>query len=130
VVLFGPKLPVEIPGLGGSLVQLALRAILGDEAADLADAREVEVGTARFRSQFSVIASDRTMAERLLTPKVEAALFDSGLERVAVLRWTNRLQVRRMEAAASVEEIARFEALGQVLAAADADESSLGASER
>jgi hypothetical protein len=120
VVLLGPPMPVGMPSLGGSLVQLALRAILGDEAADLADAVMVDVGEPRFRERFSVIASDRAMAERLLTPEVQGALLGSGLDRLSVLRWKNRLQLRQVHAVRSLDDIQRLEALGQVLAAADA----------
>jgi len=97
---------------------MALRAILGDEAADLKDASEVELGGERFRGQFSVIASDRGMAERLLTSETEAAILDSGLEGLTVLRWKNRLQLRRMSGVDSVDEVARMVTLGQVVAAA------------
>ena len=119
VVLFGPKLPMALPSLGGSLVQFALRAILGDEAADLADAREVQVGSPAFRESFSVISSDPQLAEQLLTAEVEEALQACPLSKVAVLRWRDRLQVRLTYALWTLDEITQLEALGQVLATVD-----------
>lgn len=114
VVLIGPKLPAAIAGLdlGGALVQLALRAVLGDDGKDLATAREIVLGSEAFRERCSVIASDPALAAEILTPEIEAALLQTAVPSAAVLRWRDRLQIRSAAGLWDAEEIAALVALG------------------
>jgi len=118
VVLVGPKLPAMALSidLGGQLVQMALRMILGDDAKDLADAREVSVGSPGFRDRFSVISSSEALAASLVVPEVEAALVQSGFTDAVVLRWRDRLQVRITHGAWQPDEIQALVSLGEQVA--------------
>lgn len=118
VVLLGPKLPAMAMNIdmGGMVVQMALRMILGDDAKDLADAREVTLGSAAFRERFSVLASSDELAASLVVPEIETALLESAFTDAAVLRWRDRLQVRITHGAWDPDEIASLVSLGETVA--------------
>ncbi len=118
VVLLGPKLPAMAMNIdmGGMMVQMALRMILGDDAKDLADAREVTLGSAAFRERFSVLASSEDLAASLVVPEIEAALLESAFTDAVVLRWRDRLQVRITHGAWDPDEIASLVSLGETVA--------------
>ncbi len=117
VVLVGPKLPSAVArlDLGSAMAQLALRALLGDDARHLAGARPVEVGSAAFRERFSVIASTAAHAEALVDEGLEEAL-SSGPQGATILRWHERLQVRVPGGAPTFDDIAAIVALGEAAA--------------
>ena len=79
MVLIGPKIPSSLPVLnssliGNTLVQGALRMMLGEDAAQLIGLAEVQAGSSDLRKRWSVWAHDPAQANRLLSAEVEAAL--------------------------------------------------------
>lgn len=118
VVLAGPKLPSVLAGidLGGGLVQMMLRAVLGDDAASLANVEMVEHGEGAFAQGFSVVTDDRGLADAVLDARAQQLLLD-GPDKVTLLRWRDRLQVRLPYGVRDPEGIAALVALGEELTA-------------
>lgn len=117
VVLLGPKLPQAFAGidLGGAWIQLVLRFLLGDDATDLADLQQVEVGSAELQAEFSVLASTEEDARSVIVPEVDAAVRAAAEPLGAlpvVLRWRDRVQVRIHAGAWEIERIEALVALG------------------
>lgn len=117
-VLVGPKLdlPDAMLLMGGGLVGMLLRMVLGDRASELHGAAEVRtVGTPAFRARFTVIATDADAAEALLTDAVQEALLGSP-EDVVVLRWNDEVQLRRQKGLWTPDDAVAFVALGEAVA--------------
>ncbi|MBT3220658.1 MAG: hypothetical protein HN348_16350 [Proteobacteria bacterium] len=123
VVLLGPKLPPFLAKMnfGGSLVQMLLQHLLGEEASDLSDLSEVQVGSAPFRENFTVLASSRELAETFVVDEAQQTLLDwvrqgrSG-EVPVIFRWKNRLQIRVREAFKDPKDLEALVELGVTLA--------------
>lgn len=115
VVLVGPKLPSALAGLdlGGGVVQLLLRQVLGAEAADLAPTRPVDL-PAPLADRYSAIGSDDAEADRLLGDAALVAALDGwpGAVRPVVLRWKDRVEVRVQERVRDPAALERLVAVG------------------
>jgi len=118
-VLVGPKLdvPAAMQALGGGLVSLLLKMVLGDRAEELAGAREVTtVGSAAFQERFTVLSTSDGAAAALLTDEVQAALMGAPFEQLVVLRWRDELQVRCARGAWAPDEAVALVRLGEQVA--------------
>ena len=111
VVLFGPKLPPIMTQLnfGGSLVQMALKFLLGDDAEDLVNIQEINgVGSDEFQRQFTVLATTQASAEALIVPNLEKQMFLAKAhfgEPLIVLRWRDRIQVRLQKGTWEIDQM-------------------------
>lgn len=122
VVLLGPKIPQMMAGLnmGLPIAQMLLRMVLGEEAADLADIREVpDVGETRFRERFTILASSPGLAQEIASSSVCEALLefsDNSKEPAAVMRWKERLDIRIPSGLKEAEALERVINLGVIIA--------------
>lgn len=64
----------SLGGLAGMVVRQALEWMLGQDAAYLADLREVPLGSSSFRERYMIWARDERVARRLLTTDAERVL--------------------------------------------------------
>lgn len=95
-VLLGPvaDMPSTAAALQGGLAQMLLRLILGPRADELVGARVLDgVGSEAFRARYTVVGTDPATARDLVTPEVEQALLSAPVDRMAVLRWRDELQL-------------------------------------
>lgn len=77
IVMIGHKLPlVNFGGLGESLIQDALRLMVGDKTDPAFGIHEVFIGRTAFRDRFSVWATSQEVAEKLLSFELENALLN------------------------------------------------------
>jgi type II secretory pathway pseudopilin PulG len=81
----GPS-PNVLGGLGGMVVQAALRVMLGDQAGQVAGLSEAQVGSETFRERYMVFAHDPTEAQRLLGAGVESALLNWPMRQQIVIK--------------------------------------------
>lgn len=89
MVLIGPKTPsVNLGGLGELLIQKALRLMLGDEADQAVDLKEVLVGRTSFRDRFSVWATSQENAANILSYELENELLNWKLKEIPVIKFT------------------------------------------
>ncbi len=96
--------------LADTLLQQALKMILGDEAADAEGLSEIPAGSQTFQQRYMLWATDPADAERVLTPQVERVLLDWPLKPLPIVRLTPRgLRIdilhRRVEDLKEVEAI-------------------------
>ena len=89
--MIGPKIPqVQLGGFGDMVLQKALRMMLGDEAGQAAGLGEVKVGRGSFGERYSVWATSREAAEKMLTFDLENALLKwQGKELFPVLKFSS-----------------------------------------
>jgi hypothetical protein len=118
IVLFGPKLPPILTqlNLGGSVVQMVLKYLLGDDARDIVNVKEVHsAGSSSFNELFTVLATTSERANELIDSEVESTVLKAK-ERFktapVVLRWRDKLQVRLMVGTWSPEDIEALVTLG------------------
>jgi len=123
-VLLGPatKGMGAVP-LSNPLMQLALRAILGDLAIALKDAREVQVGSADFRASYGVLATSAGLAAEVLSGPAELALVEWAASRPRhlhprVMCWREGLTVHVHHGIRKPEDLADLVDLGELILAA------------
>lgn len=119
-VVIGPRppaLPAQL-NLGGNLIQMGLRAVLGQELAELiAEVQPVDVGGSALRDEFAVLATDQALAERLVVGEFEDALLQLrallGKQPVPVVLLTREgLAVRLGTTLATIEQVDAMLAVG------------------
>lgn len=91
MLLIGER--VVHPALGplaDTLLQQALKMILGDEAGDAQGLSEIPAGSQAFQQRYMLWATDPADAERVLTPRVERLLLDWPLKPLPIVRLTPR----------------------------------------
>lgn len=83
LVLIGPRasvpaesMPGILSGLGNTVIQMALRVMIGDEADQLVGLEPAQVGTEVFRQRYMVYAHHPDEARALLDAGVESALIN------------------------------------------------------
>jgi hypothetical protein len=114
VVLVGPKLPSALANMnfGGSMAQFLLRALLGEDAGDLADIKEMQTGSFALQERFTVLAETQADADTFVTPALEEALL-STLDGTIILKWRDRLQVRLNRGVWKPQELVDLVEFGQ-----------------
>ena len=116
VVLVGPPIPSAMlaMGLGGSIVQLVLRMVLGPDAEQLADVRELPFGTTLFDGKLTILGDDEAFAEGFFVEGTVAKLRELSQSKMttAIIRWNARLEVRPMEFSGREADIEALVKLG------------------
>lgn len=120
IVLVGPRIPAALAAfdLGGGLVQMFLQKLLGPQAAELAHVKEVQAGSAELRAVHSVLATDPSLAEAVLSPEADALLLgarSAWREGPIVLRWRHELVVRLQHGTWTIDEVEALVRLGVAL---------------
>lgn len=122
VVLVGPPIPSAVlsmgAAVGSSIVQFVLRVVLGPEATQLEDVRELPFGKTLFDGRLTVLGDDEAFAEGFFVEGTVAKLRDLSGSKTppAIIRWNDRLEVRPMQFSGREEEIEELVTLGVQLA--------------
>jgi hypothetical protein len=117
MVLIGPRtamraLPNMPGGLGGMIVQAALRMMMGEDADQFPGLSEAPVGTETFRERYMVFAHDPNEAHALLASGVESALIEWPAQQMAIKLGKSGIEISIPQQITDVAEIERIIGLG------------------
>jgi hypothetical protein len=117
MVLIGPRtamgaLPNMPGGLGGMIVQAALRMMMGEDADQFPGLSEAQVGSETFRERYMVFAHDLNEAHALLASGVESALIEWPAQQMVIKLGKSGIEISIPQQITDVAEIERIIGLG------------------
>ncbi len=117
MALIGPRtamgaLPNMPGGLGGMIVQAALRMMMGEDADQFPGLSEAQVGSETFRERYMVFAHDLNEAHALLASGVESALIEWPAQQMVIKLGKSGIEISIPQQITDVAELERIIGLG------------------